>query len=195
MAQLYTVGPSAIYLAVPAGNSSSAGSIFFLGHCEEAPRVQLRPASEAVYNALSGTKVPHDKSQQLEEAFISLDLTRYNQRVVDMARQRSKLSTAPGGVPGVWGPLDVGTLMITENAAFVLWMTFPYAIHPAMAAGGQRPGYRFAAVDPAGPDDLGPLGTRARRENLMFHAIPRFTVANGVHTLYDFNTSGLPAID
>lgn len=195
MAQLYCVGPCAIHVGIPVGGGLQGKTKAFLGHCEDAPQVQLRPASEPVFCSLGGVKVPFDKSFQSEEGFISLDLTRYNQLIVDRIRQRAAFSTTPVSQPGFFTSDDMGTLMIQENAAFEVWLVFPYAIHPAMAAGGMMPGYHFWACDPCGPDDLGPLGTRARKEHLAFHAIPKYDYATGRLTLYDYDTTGLTAIN
>ena len=196
MAQLYTVGPAAIFVAIPNGGGAAGNTRFFLGHCEDSPNIQLRPGYEPVYNALTGTKVPFDLSQQGEEAFIGLALTRYNQNVIDLIRQRTVLSATFNGVPGTWGSQDDGTLMITENAAMEVWVTFPYSTtHPAMIAGLLPAGYHFSACAPIGPDDLGPLSTRARKEQVLFHAIRRYNASTGTKLLYDGSVAGLPAIN
>lgn len=193
MAQLYTTGPAHIFVGV--GTGTGGLDVAYLGTCENAPRVQLRPASKGVMNAISGTVVPHDKSFQGEEGFIGLDLTRWNQSVLNVVRGRAVPSVGP---PGAYLPGDYGTLMITEGRAMRVWMTFPYAAKAAFnqaASGAMPPGYRFLYCEPIGPDDLGPLSTEARVEHLMFHAIPGYLPEDGSLNLYDFDTTGLPAIN
>jgi hypothetical protein len=197
MAQLYCTGPAHVFVGVPNGFAANGKTAFYLGTCEDSPRVTLRPAEEAVFNALTGTKIPFDKSFQGEEAFIGLDLTRYNSRVLNLVRKRSVWSATPAATPGpgVFGSFDLGTLALTEGAAFTCWLVFPYQAKAVMNVGGMPAGYRFIACTPVGPEELGPLGTRARKEHVMLHAIMAYNPVTGQKLLYDDNLVGLPAVD
>jgi hypothetical protein len=195
MAQLFCTGPAHVHVGLPGGFGSSTATIIYLGTCEDSPRVTLRPMTAPVLNSITGG-VPMDLSFQGEEGFIGLDLTRWNQPVLDGIRSRATASSRPGVLlPGTWVPGDIGTLMITENAEIAVFLTFPYAAKTAMLAGGMPLGYRFPFCAPIGPDDIGPLGTRARKEHVMFHAIPGYNPNGGGLTLYDQAVAGLPAIN
>lgn len=194
MASPYVTGPVDAWANI-------GGTPRFIGHCERSPSVQLRPYYDPVFNDLAGQRVPLDVVYQSCDAMISLDLTRYNESTYLL------LASRPGNViRGTNIPGDIGTLMLGEGKAFTLWLRFPYAAKPPMqqavsnVSGGPMPaGYRFAAAYLEGPDDLGPLGTTARRLRLNFHALP-LLIAGGnsplgaaTFFLYDHDVSALPA--
>jgi hypothetical protein len=190
MAQLYSTGPAHAYVGI-IGPGGGTTAVSYLGTCEDAPRIELRPMWDPVFNDLGG-KVPFDESFQGEEAFVNLDLNRYNEGVYAALAARPR----PGqGTRGTMVFGDVGALALTENYVFTLLIQFPYAVKAVMAAGGMPGGYRFPATVLAGPDQLFPLGTKPRKVNLMFHAIRVFNIQDQSFVLYDHNLSGLPAIN
>jgi hypothetical protein len=190
MAQLYSTGPAHAFV----GSISSGGvTPFYLGTCEVAPQIEVTPRFEEVHNDIGGI-VPFDKQYGGEEAFIGLDLNRYNEGVYAALAARPN-SLVAGAVRGLNSALDVGTLMLTEGKNVVLWIVFPFFAKPAMRAGGMPAGYRFPGSILLGPDKLDGLGTRSRKTHLFFEALRLWTPLTGAFTLYDHNTTGLPAIN
>lgn len=194
MAQLWCTGPAHAFVNMAAysqGGPYPLGT-FYLGTCENAPEIQLGPEYEPVRNDLSGKKKPFDMQYQGEDALISLDLNRYNENVYQLIANRPFR-----GVPGADGPFDIGTLIGTEGAAIALWLTFPYALKPAMANsanGPLVPGYRFPYTAPISPERL-TVGTQAKKVHLLMYAWQAWIPAVQSFLLYDFNMDGLPPIN
>jgi hypothetical protein len=171
----------------------------FLGHCERSPSVQIRPYYSPVFSDFAGQRVPLDEIYDGEDAVISLDLTRYNEAVYTaMAARPSGMSPlGPNAPRGANAPGDIGSLMLLEGYTFDLWLTFPYAakaVFSSGATGGPMPaGYHMPACYLEGPDDLGPLGTTARRLRLNFHALRTFASgsAGTVFSWYDHDMSAV----
>ena len=190
MAQPYVTGPAGVIIAF-------SGVPVFLGHCERSPSIQIRPYYSPVFSDFAGQRVPLDMIYDGEEAMVSLDLTRYNEAVYTSLASRPQGAGAAAIAParGTNVPGDIGTLMLLEGYTTHLWITFPYAAKtvfsspaaPAGAGGIMPAGYHFHAAYLEGPDDLGPLGTTARRLRLNFHCIRTYSVASTgpVFTLYD----------
>lgn len=197
MAIVHVTGPAHVFIGLPQGFGAVSKTVVYLGTTQDTPRIVLRPASEEVMNALSGCKVPFDLIDQSEEAFIGLDLSRFNQGVIDDVRARSTLSNSQSVAnnQGKRKPGDIGTLAITENADMIVYVTHPYSGKPVFAANGMQAGNRFLHCVPIGPDDLGPLSTRARLEHLMFRAIPGYDPVTGDLNLYDHVMDGLPPVN
>lgn len=189
MAKVYAVGPCGIYVRLSSG-------ILFLGHSERGPRVMVRPQYSPIYCDLFGPSVPADIAFAGEDAIISVDLTRWNESVY--LRLSDKVNHF--GVPGIGrnDPGEIGTMMVSEGAAYPVFVHFPHSAKPAYA--DQPAGLRFAACV-LETDNYGALGTGGRKMNLVFHAYRTLdlSVANiagrGRLLLYDHNMAGLPAID
>ena len=188
MAQNYCTGPVHAFIYLPRGLSKNAQ---YLGTCEKWPRFSIRYQYQGVFNDISGD-IPLDFSFKGRDAIVGLDLTRWNEPV------HAQIAAMPHGNPARRGEEilgDEGTLMIAEGAAPVLYLVFPYALKPAMAAGGMPPGYRWTAAIPIGPEEHDPQGTTAKKLHLMFHCIRRFDPKTGGMLLYDHNVSGLPPVN
>lgn len=206
MAQPYVTGPALLYVGVtsssPGGTSNKA---VFLGTAEQSPVIEIRPDYEPVFNDLRGSKKPFDLAFEGEEAFTFADLTRWNESVYAALAARPRAVSALGAGGAVAGGLglaptrgvniagDIGTLQLTENQSFTLWVVFPYASKPAMAS--MPAGYRFPFTVFEGPDLLKPLGTRPRKIHVVFHHMAGFNPATGAFFTYDTNTAGLPGIN
>lgn len=187
--QLYCTGPAHVWLQISPGGAPS-----YLGTCEESPDIEIRPEFEPVRNDIGGVKVPFDMSYQGEDALIVLDLNRWDEDVL-RACQALPGTSAGGNTRGQSGPLDVGTLMLTESKTIPVYIVFPFNSKPAMARMPQ--GYRFFAAYNLGPHRNRPLGTRPRKVLTAFHAIRSFDPAHGTFLLYDEDVSvafnnGLP---
>lgn len=191
MAQPYVTGPAGIWVNV-------AGAPAFLGHCERSPSIQIRPYYTPVFSDFAGQRVPLDMIYDGEEAMVSLDLTRYNESVYTVLSSRPGAAIRGTNIPG-----DIGTLMLLEGRTFDMWVTFPYAAKAVMSSGvgltsgGAMPaGYHFYAAYLEGPDDLGPLGTTARRLRLNFHCIRNFAAdaTGATFFLYDHNMTSVAGL-
>lgn len=196
MAQPYVTGPAGIWVGLYGGVPT------FLGHCERSPSIQVRPYYSPVFCDLAGQRVPLDMIYDGEEAMVSVDLTRYNESTYAALASRpipGRAATTRGtNLPG-----DIGSLLLLEGFTHELWVTFPYSAKAAMGgpvsatSGGPMPaGYHFHAAYLEGPDDLGPLGTTARRLRLNFHCIRTFTTdsAGASFFLYDHVMSGVAGL-
>jgi hypothetical protein len=169
-----------VYVKPPGG--TGGGQPKYLGTAERAPRIRVRPAWHPVFNDIGGDQIPFDVQYMGEEAFISADLTRWDEEVYKSIAHRL------GNVRGADNNEAVGTLMLLEGKTHEVYVKFPYTSKAAFA--GMPQGYHFVACILEGPDELDPLGTVARKINLMWHAIRKY--AGGHWTLYDHEVGGLP---
>ncbi len=193
MATLYTTGPAYLYIASVAGQNAQ-----FLGTAEYAPRIEIRPGWEPVFNDLGGSKVPFDMSYQGEEGFTFAEINRYNEVVLARLQARPQTANYLGvATPprGLNYPVDIGTLMLTEGLTVTLYVVFPFAGKAAFRSHQMPPGYRFPGTYLVGPDDLSNLGTKPRKVGLIFHHLRLFDRQTGRFLLYDNTIPQLPAID
>lgn len=173
---------------------------------------------EPVFNDVMGTRLPYDYSYQGQEAFIDYMFTRFNELVYELC---ASVPQQIAGVPGINVDGDVGTLMVTEGKTFPVWITFPYAAKAVFGGNSMPAGYRFFACLMKGPDRHR-SGTGVRKIGVHFHATRVYVpptagtvlvpiqpyspgsppgglvsvVTNpGLQLLYDFNTTGLPAVN
>jgi hypothetical protein len=193
MAQLYTTGPVDLWVA-PQGQGP-----FFLGHSEKGPSFQVRPQFSDVFVDLGGQNVPFDVVYQGEDALVTVDLARWNQNVLALIQDIATLG-AGGNAPGNDPSGAIGTLMLTEQKAYPLYLRFPYASKAAFStgpSGAEPPGYRFlfAMLQEDGFPDL---GTKARKQHLVWHCLRAFNPSQGIvgqFTLMDFNMTSLGSIN
>lgn len=165
------------------------GPFVFLGTAEVSPRIEVRPAWDPIFNDLGG-KIPFDLAYQGEEAFTSVTLTRWNEAVFAALQNRGNYQSL---LRGFDGPYDIGTLALAEAANFATVVLFPFSAKQYYSANGMPPGYRFLQSVLEGPDVLDPLGTRARKIQLLMHHLRYFNPTNFSFTLYDHNVAGMPA--
>lgn len=191
MAQPYCTGPAHIFVGFPARvtrSGATGASISYLGTCAQKPRIKIRKTYKDVPNDLFGD-VPMDKSYKGQDAFVGLDLTRWNEPVAQ------RIDALPGTTRGTEAYGDIGTLMVHEYATVVLYIQFPYASKAAFNLGGMPVGYRFPCAVKMDLE-IEP-GTDAKVKHYMFHCIRAFSLQgnNIAHILYDHNMTGLPAIN
>lgn len=188
----YVTGPIPIFVAFRVNGQLGAPEL--LGTGETATEPDIRAQWDGVMNDITGTKLPYDVAYEGEEAFFSVQLTRWDDLV------RKKLAARPfrqGSVAGVnavrqAGPGntygDRGSLMITEGLAVACWLPFLYAKKPVYSAANLIRGYRFPYCWTEGPETWRG-GTRAARVALTFHAIAGFESNN--LRLYDHDMSAV----
>ena len=195
LAQPWVTGPAHFFVGrlpgfkIGFGNGPAAPPIppIYLGTAEKTPNILTLRGWFQVFNDFTGPVLPMDEGWAQEHGFESCNLTRFSWPAVNL------LQSCPtfGGEPGSWDPFDVGTMMLTEEAALTLWIAFPYSVKPAYL--GMPVGYRFPAVLPYGPDDFNQLGTNAARLGLVFHSLPAFNGSRFVHRDYDMTAvAGIP---
>lgn len=208
MAKLWTTGPVLMYAGV--GGSASSRSILFLGTGEEAPEINLHREYEPVRNDLSGTVLPMDETYEGQEAMVSVVMNRFNWLTLLRCQTASEAnfgSLTPGSdVAGA-----IGSLMAQEGQTFPLYCVFPYATRASMAT--MPLGYRFWSAKMIGPDNI-KGGTRNKKIHCQFKCMRSYTAStnplsgpavggtpglgagfSSVGILYDFNVTGVPAID
>ncbi len=196
MAQPFVTGAVPIFCGV--GGSASP---IFLGHSERYPRIEIRPSFSPVFVDVAGQKVPYDYVYDGEEAYVTADVTRFNEATYAIIADRAATNNTNGLaiLRGNNAPGEIGTLMVTEGIAYGLWLPFFYSTKAAMAT--MPPGYHFAAAFLEGPDTLDPLGTAPRKIHMVWHCVRKFdtTQSNsfgwGGFNLYDNNPAsfvGLP---
>lgn len=182
-----TTGGTAGALAVALARLAATPT--FLGTGETGPTVRKRRHYAPVMNDLAGPVVPFDKIRGGQDAIVSVSLTRWNPPVY-----RSIASVSASGLPGFETSADRGTLMMTEGQSFVLYLRYPFFdSHPAMAAQGMIPGYRFFNAMLDGEDDE-ETGTRANKEHLTFYCGGLWDTPTNSWSLYDHNVAGVPVL-
>lgn len=189
MAQLYSTGPVGIWVG-----TGASGAAVFLGHGEQAPRINTRTLWKPQNCDLTGD-VPIDKAMTGEMATVSVTLIRYNEPVLAIIQDRAGLIGR-----GVMFPGDIGTLMMTEGLNYQLWLQFPYSVKAAYTA-TMPAGYRFPGSFMESPDDLQVGTTTAKKISITFTCLPvlDMTVSNafgtGSLTLYDHDMTALTAVN
>ncbi len=191
MAQLYSSGPVSIWVGT---NLSSQPQ--FLGHGESAPEIITTPPSVPFQSDSSG-ETPANLLDAGETGRVTVTLTRYNRRILDVILSRSRGRNFPGSPPGFRDAGQIGTPLLTNGCAYALYLVFPSAgkaTYNVAANGVLPPGYRFlaATLDP----DRSVMGTTSAYkillnwECLMKRDPTRKTsYGKGSWTLYDFDIS------
>ncbi len=188
MSSSFVTGPAYCYAGV--GGSISSKSFQFLGTCEDTPQVKIKHEWAPLFNSLGGAAIPADEAYQGATGFVRLDLTRYDEGV------RQKTTTMPffTGTLGTSVFGDLGTLMVTEGAAYPLVISFPYVAKATYTAAGMPAGITFVAAW-LEEDDLGNLNTKGRKISLVFRCRRVFTLSTLSWQLYYYGLpGGLPAI-
>lgn len=181
MAQLYSTGPAHTF--VQKGTNPPA----YLGTAKISPVIEVKPSWEPVYNDLSG-KVPMDMAFMGEEAMTQVELTRWNNNIYyQLAARPQSFSTQEA--PGLNGPLDIGSLMLTEGLNFTFYVLFPFFRKKAYAS--LPAGYRFPGSYLVGPDKHQQMGTHPKELFLLFHHLRLFNPLTGQFLLYDQNVAAV----
>jgi hypothetical protein len=187
-AQLYCTGPAHVFVSV---YKSTLPAIAYLGTCEDAPRIKIVRKWREIHNDIGGDEA-FDRSYMGRAALISLDLNRFDEDVMQ------RIEAMPNAIVGRDGAElfgDIGTIVGLEAASLGIYVQFPYSVKAAFqVAPSQMPaGYRFPRCVPL-DDEMYPLGTKARKNNIAFVAQRIYNPTTGDFLLYDHNMTGLPAV-
>lgn len=181
MSTPYVPGPSYWYLS-----SAPNGAYEFLGMCESLTRLSLSPQWDEVYVDGAGSRVPYDLEFQGAEASVSGDLIRYNEAVLNRAKN---WLNNPGAIPGTIANDSIGTLARTEGRAFSLAIVSRYRTKAVFTGQGMNGAFLFPFAVPAGSWDVG-QGTKVKKERILFRCLPTFNLYGG-GTLYSNDISGI----
>ena len=179
MAQLYCTGPAHSFVQYGSARP------LYLGTCKISPQIEIKKSTKAVYNDLGG-EVPFDVAYMGKEAMTVVDLTRWNEKTYET------IASSPqqifGG--GTDGPLDIGSLYLTEGLGFTFYVVFPFATQKK-AYSTLPAGYRFPGSYLVGPEKHQQMGTHPKELLLMFHHLRLFNAATGAFLLYDSNMAAV----
>lgn len=212
MAQIYTTGPVDIWLQWPTAinsNGNTYAAPVFLGHGERAPHIEGRPYWKDIRCDLWGD-APADRLYANEEYIVSCDaVVRFNEGTVAMLQTRAATPVLPFPVSIERGrnPFGaVGTLAVTEGAAPMLLLRYPYSTKvafggvaaPVIPIGNQMiPGLRFFAAT-FEPDGSTVGASDAKKHRVTWRCIPVLYDDNvgtvpGTAT-FDYNVSAVPRL-
>jgi hypothetical protein len=182
MAQPWCTGAVHIYCNV----DDRPGEITrrYLGTAETSPIIEGQHKFEQVMNDLSGA-APFDFSYLGRVEVITVTLTRYNEDIYQSVIAPINFLTRDTF-------LDIGTLMQTERVNGSLWLRYPYSVKTAMAS--MEPGRHYFNTILFDPHRI-QVGTRAKKVTLTWLAWSQYNPATGDFVLFDFDLTGLPAID
>jgi hypothetical protein len=135
-----------------------------LGTAERYPRYLVRSGWQPYFNDISGPVIPMDMLWAGKEAFIYLDLNRYDEEVLEFFQ-----SITDNSDPLSWPGNSIGTLMIHEEQAIPIQLNFPYADKPKYA--GMPKGVLFNAGWYEGPEEFSVLGTNPRKVHVIIHCL------------------------
>jgi hypothetical protein len=136
-----------------------------LGTAERYPRYLVRSGWLPYFNDISGPVIPNDMLWAGKEAFIYMDLNRWDEEVLEFFQQITS-----GSETLSWPEDAVGTLMIHEQEAVPIKIDFPYASKEAYI--GMPNGILFGAGWYEGPEEFSVLGTNPRKVHIVIHCLP-----------------------
>lgn len=190
-------GPVAIWVSVPvitrvAADGSSQNFVgppppittvtttpLFFGWGESAPEPEFMPEYENVMSDLRGSRKPHDKLYEGQDARVTATMTIWDELVLQAMMAFTKSNN-----PGVDGGSDIGTLMNAEKRSFMLWLVYPYAFTKSfMAAANMRGGYRFYGAMLDGPIRRS-QGTKVNKVLLSWYCSAVLVAAANVPVAY-----------
>lgn len=178
MSQPYSTGPC--FCSVNPGRDRA----FYLGTPERPADMDLRPYYEDCMNDLAGSKIQFDIMYVGQDAMITFDLTVWNADTLEAC----KSFALPGiGTPGTDAALDRGTLMLTEERSYELWIDYPRSLLPAMSTLVR--GYHFFNVYLMGPHKMNP-GVKPYKERCIFHALGKYDFGTRRFSVYDHDMDG-----
>ena len=213
MPQLYSTGPCLIWVRIPISiyptydaEPPPPSYPLFLGTCESAPYIYVRPGWEPYHSDLGGTKIAYDTAYAGQDGLVQGMLNRYCETVykilADRAALVNPLAPPEDGGCGNNASGELGSYMLTENLTYDLWTVFPYASKAAFnqEVNGNMPAcYHFPGAYLMGPDRQR-VGSGVAKAVLMnWHCLrvpstPSLDLgdfATGSWTLYDFDASAL----
>lgn len=174
MAQPFVPGPSPIWIGLqfrdPAGSVGEEGQILFLGFTQRGADLSLNEEYSELVTDVGGA-VPIDLTYQGQSGTLSFDLTRWREDTYEILcnhaanTEQDKKAKKRGREPAG----RVGTIMALEQAAFRVYVPFPYS-----TVGGKYSdmpaGYRFlnCVLD---RDSLPTRGSQPARLLLVFRCM------------------------
>lgn len=192
MSQPYNTGGVFVFVGLGSGNSP-----LFLGTGLRAPKQQIQRFYSPIYNDIAGEAVEYDNIYQGQRGAVTVELTKWRQATLDILQS---IPLPPGGAanPGIDILGDVGTMMLTENFTFPLWILYDYgasgrgpkAAQIGAPSGGLPPGRRWRAAILDGPDDE-TVGTGANSIMLSWRCGRAYDPGTGAFACWDRNMSGV----
>lgn len=184
MAQLWSTGPVHIHAKLgPTGQKVMK----YLGTGQQAPDINIEGHHVPVMNDIGGPVLPFDQIWAGEIGRVDVEFTRWNE--TNLALLAARPSQGSNGVPAVRGKntrYDIGSLLLTEDLAFELYLQFVFSVgqtapKPAFnnAASGQQPaGYHFLRAIVDGPMIRRP-GTKANSMHVSFFCLRYYIATSG----------------
>lgn len=209
MAKLYSTGPANLYVSLSSTGSSltmadllaypSKATTYFLGTCEQPPKINIEPAYMPIKADIGGPLLPFDHLFTGEIGVVAGILNSWNETVYQELTARPTLT----GTRGTYTSKDIGrpVMMSGPGRAFCLWVQFPYSAAKAVygTAGSMPRAYRFPGAVLFGPDVIMP-GAGSRRA-LTFWCGRVYKASDGTWKVYDHltvdpgdATNALPAV-
>jgi hypothetical protein len=199
MPQLYSTGPALIY--------ADLNGPVFVGTCQRAPGISVRPHWTDVQNDLGGT-VAFDVLYESQEAMVTGVINRYSETLYQIMADRASNVLPP--VPGSNSSGEIGSLMLTEGLTYELWVVFPYSTkvfysNPAPGFGAMPQGYHFFNAYLMGPDGNQIGTTTERKIQMTWRCLRTFDTSpdesglagdfnTGQFDLYNFDCSAVTSI-
>lgn len=182
MSQFYVPGPTNIQVG-----TGTSGALEFLGFTEDNVRVSPNARFEEVRADYAGTQLPADLSFQGFEAYITADLSSYNEGI--LAKVMARLN---GLTEGLIAANQIGTLVFQEGFAFRLLLKCMYSAKAGYET--MRPAYNFLTAVPFDSFDVS-LNTRTKRPRVVFRALAVINKTNLTGTLYNSDVTGAVSPD
>jgi hypothetical protein len=167
-------------------------TVLFLGTAKIKPYIEIVPEFSPFYSDETGRKVPNDVSFDMEHAFITADVNRYNEDLYQDMLLRQRAGGTIETPVGSYEFTSMGTMVLSEKNPIELWIVFPNSVLAAYQ--GMPAGYHFPNAIFSGPDRLDDLGVSDRAIAMSWHALPDVNVTGDGFLLYDFDISGTAGV-
>lgn len=165
----------------------------YLGCATDVATVQHEPAYYPWYDDEQGQALPADELYEGCDTFIRASFNYLNDLVYQFLATR--VIRAPfAGRPGIDYGGDVGTSMQYEGFSYPVWLQFPNAAKAVFGGRGLVGGMRFYScklVD----DALDDKGHEPMERALVWRASRWLDLTTGVSGQFDFDMTGLPAVN
>lgn len=124
--------------------------IMYYGTTQAGPDITENYSHYPVHNDLTGPGISFDDGYAGREDIITLTMTRWLQ-AVENAIERYPRSAIAGAAPGGIPLNALGTMIVSENASFSVYLIKSGALRAANAAGGMPIGRVYWACEAMGP--------------------------------------------
>jgi len=185
-------GPVGKLFSQPTPTTVWARLPYYLGTARLSAVIEIERGWHPWHDDELGLSFAEDSLEEGEEAVVVVDINRWNEPVYLVL---SKITAQAGGAGrGAWLAGDTGTSVMFEGFTYPLWLQFPYAAKPAMAAGRGGPmpaGYHFWNAVLYGPDRLEPLNHTPSERRLIWRCRRYLDAVSGISVLYDHDMTGV----